>query len=154
MYCLALTGRPIEVQASQRLTEKNIGWFQGELPTTEGTTIYMPAVINRYASKDENFGFFKVISTHQIGHIEFGSFAFDFSVPSNLFEDLRPLLPGAAELQAAKEDEELIKSVGTSSQVEALQTETSDEAVDPVVVDDGIKPEFLTDMSRFFDLFQ
>ena len=154
MYCLALTGHSIDVQASQQLADKNIGWFQGELPTTEGTTIYMPAVINRYASKDENFGFFKVISTHQIGHIEFGSFTFDFNVPSNLFEDLRPHLPGAAELQAAKKDEELMKSVGTSSQVEALPTETSDEAVDPVVVDDGIKPEFLTDMSRFFDLFQ
>ena len=101
MYCLALTGHAIEVQASQQLAEKNIGWFQGELPTTEGTTIYMPTVINRYASKDENFGFFKVISTHQIGHIEFGSFTFDFNVPSNLFEDLRPNLPGAGELQAA-----------------------------------------------------
>nr|MCS5643576.1 hypothetical protein [Dehalococcoidia bacterium] len=154
MYCLALTGHSIDVQASQQLADKNIGWFQGELPTTEGTTIYMPAVINRYASKDENFGFFKVISTHQIGHIEFGSFAFDFNVPSNLFEDLRPHLPGAAELQAAKKDEELMKSAGTSSQVETLPSETSDEAVDPVVVDDGTKPEFLTDMSRFFDLFQ
>ena len=82
MYCLALTGHPVEVQASQQLAEKNIGWFQGELPTTEGTTIYMPTVINRYASKDENFGFFKVISTHQIGHIEFGSFTFDFNIPT------------------------------------------------------------------------
>ena len=154
MYCLALTGHSIDVQASQQLADKNIGWFQGELPTTEGTTIYMPAVINRYASKDENFGFFKVISTHQIGHIEFGSFAFDFNVPSNLFEDLRPHLPGAAELQAAKKDEELMKSVGTSSQVETLPSETSDEAVDTVVANDGSKHEFLTDMSRFFDLFQ
>jgi len=71
-----------------------------------------------------------------------------------LFEDLRPHLPGAAGLQAAKKDEELMKSVGTSSQVETLPTETSDEAVDPVVANDGIKHEFLTDMSRFFDLFQ
>ncbi|SVB44377.1 uncharacterized protein METZ01_LOCUS197231, partial [marine metagenome] len=154
MYCLALTGHPIEIQASQQLAEKNIGWFQGELPTTEGTTIYMPTVINRYASKDENFGFFKVISTHQIGHIEFGSFTFDFSVPSNLFEDLRPDLPGAAELQAAKMEEESIKSAGNLSQVEVSDVGISDEAADVVRVGAETKPEFLTDMSRFFDLFQ
>jgi hypothetical protein len=35
MYCLALTGHSIDVQASQQLADKNIGWFQGELPTTE-----------------------------------------------------------------------------------------------------------------------
>ena len=154
MYCLALTGHPVEVQASQQLAEKNIGWFQGELPTTEGTTIYMPTVINRYASKDENFGFFKVISTHQIGHIEFGSFTFDFNIPSNLFEDLRPDLPGAAELQAAKANEESIKSSENSSQGGVSDVDTSDASLDVVGVGDETKPEFLTDMSRFFDLFQ
>ncbi|MBT5476832.1 MAG: hypothetical protein HOK43_08240, partial [Chloroflexi bacterium] len=109
MYCLALTGRTIDVQAAAALAEKNIGWFQGELPTTEGTTIYMPSVINRYTTKDENFGFFKVISTHQIGHIEFGSFAFDFNIESTLFDDLRPRLPGASELRAAKAADEAEK---------------------------------------------
>ena len=136
MYCLALTGHPVEVQASQQLAEKNIGWFQGELPTTEGTTIYMPTVINRYASKDENFGFFKVISTHQIGHIEFGSFTFDFNIPSNLFEDLRPDLPGAAELQAAKANAESIKSAENSSQGRVSDVDTSDASPDVVGVGD------------------
>ena len=154
MYCLALTGHAIEVQASQQLAEKNIGWFQGELPTTEGTTIYMPTVINRYASKDENFGFFKVISTHQIGHIEFGSFTFDFNVPSNLFEDLRPNLPGAAELQAAKADEESIQSAGNSSGIALSDVVTSALTEEVAEKGDETKPEFLTDMSRFFDLFQ
>ena len=114
----------------------------------------MPTVINRYASKDENFGFFKVISTHQIGHIEFGSFTFDFNIPSNLFEDLRPDLPGAAELQAAKAKEDTIKSAENSSQVDVSDVGTSDAAVDVVGAGDETKPEFLTDMSRFFDLFQ
>ncbi|MDE0592349.1 MAG: hypothetical protein OSB68_03785 [Dehalococcoidia bacterium] len=135
MYCLALTGRSIDVQAAAALAEKNIGWFQGELPTTEGTTIYMPSVINRYTTKGENFGFFKVISTHQIGHIEFGSFAFDFNIPSTLFDDLRPRLPGASELKAAKAADEAVQKAA-AEQVE----------VEP--------REFLTDMSRFFDLFQ
>ena len=152
MYCLALTGRSIDVQAAASLAEKNIGWFQGELPTTEGTTIYMPSVINQYKTKNENFGFFKVISTHQIGHIEFGSFAFDFNIPSNLFEDLRPRLPGASELKAAKAADE------TAQKAAIEPTETVVVGADPVhSAPEQIEVEtreFLTDMSRFFDLFQ
>ncbi len=157
MYCLALTGRTIDVQAAQQLAEKNIGWFQGELPTTEGTTIYMPSVINRYTTKEENFGFFKVISTHQIGHIEFGSFAFDFGIQSNLFDDLRPRLPGATELQAAKAaEEEAKKKAAEKPQVVVFGHETAEERVEvqSVPAAEDQSSEFLTDMSRFFDLFQ
>lgn len=163
MYCLALTGTSIDVQAAQALADKNIGWFQGELPTTEGTTIYMPSVINRYTSKDENFGFFKVISTHQVGHIEFGSFQFDFNVASNLFDDLRPRLPGAAALQAAKAADEAEKQAAKAAkqppQVVLFGHEQSADsqaanAGSPAEVEETAAPEFLTDMSRFFDLFQ
>ena len=89
MYCRMLAGQEIEVQTAQQLVDKNIGWFQGELPTTEGTTIYLPKVINRHPSKERNFAFYKVISTHQTGHIEFGSFRFSFDRPSTMFTDLR-----------------------------------------------------------------
>ena len=156
MYCLALTGRDIDVQAAAALAEKNIGWFQGELPTTEGTTIYMPSVINRYTTKDENFGFFKVISTHQIGHIEFGSFAFDFDIPSILFDDLRPLLPGASELKVAKAaDETAKKADAIPSQAVVFDHEAPTEPVQAATETVEVTPrEFLTDMSRFFDLFQ
>ena len=154
MYCLALTGRSIDVQAAAALAEKNIGWFQGELPTTEGTTIYMPSVINQYKTKNENFGFFKVISTHQIGHIEFGSFAFDFNIPSNLFEDLRPRLPGASELKAAKAADETAQKAAiepTETVVVGADAGAVHSAPEQIEIE---TKEFLTDMSRFFDLFQ
>ena len=156
MYCLALTGRSIDVQAAAALAEKNIGWFQGELPTTEGTTIYMPSVINQYTTKDQNFGFFKVISTHQIGHIEFGSFAFDFNIPSTLFEDLRSRLPGASELKTAKAADEVAqKAAAAPPEMIVFDHDPSAEpvlaAAEPIEVENR---EFLTDMSRFFDLFQ
>lgn len=154
MYCLALTGRSIDVQAAAALAEKNIGWFQGELPTTEGTTIYMPSVINQYKTKNENFGFFKVISTHQIGHIEFGSFAFDFNIPSNLFEDLRPRLPGASELKAAKAADETAQKAAiepTETVVVGADADAVHSAPEQIEIE---TKEFLTDMSRFFDLFQ
>ena len=164
MYCMALTGRSIDIQAAQHLADKNIGWFQGELPTTEGTTIYMPSVINRYTTKDENFGFFKVISTHQVGHIEFGSFTFDFAVPSNLFDDLRPRLPGASELRAARAADEAARKKTQQPETVIFGHENHD-APDSVSGEptasgskaepsqESDKPAFLTDMSRFFDLF-
>ena len=143
MYCRMLAGQEIEVQAAQQLVDKNIGWFQGELPTTEGTTIYLPKVINRHPSKDRNFAFYKVISTHQTGHIEFGSFRFSFERPSSMFADLRPQLTSTN--GAVLEDVPV--EIGEKTEVEdaaasngAPKSEAQDEHA-PIP------------MSRFFDLF-
>jgi hypothetical protein len=139
MYCRMLAGQEIEVQAAQQLVDKNIGWFQGELPTTEGTTIYLPKVINRHPSKDRNFAFFKVISTHQTGHIEFGSFQFSFERPSTMFSDLRA---------------ELTKSNGSA--LEAVPPEIEEKpVVDDVASSNGAAADehVPIPMSRFFDLF-
>jgi nitric oxide reductase NorD protein len=155
MYCQALTGRSIEVSAAQQLADKGIGWFRGELPTTEGTTVYLPSVINRYTSKEENFSFYKVVSTHQVGHIEFGSFEFDFSQPSGMFDDLRPDLPGARKLAQEIEKDKRLKA-----QMELAQSPEATALIEGVVAAPAegegaaaAQREFLTDMSRFFDLF-
>lgn len=161
MYCQALTGHPIEVSAAQQLADKGIGWFQGELPTTEGTTVYLPSVINRYLSKDENFFFYKVVSTHQVGHIEFGSFEFTFGRPSSMFDDLRPDLPGAAKLVAEIESDSLLQQQMELSQSGVAQEELAQLREAGVASPEGTEGEeqlpaqreFLTDMSRFFDLF-
>lgn len=136
MYCRMLAGQEIEVQAAQQLVDKNIGWFQGELPTTEGSTIYLPKVINRHQSKEHNFGFFKVISTHQTGHIEFGSFQFRFDRPSTLFQDLR------AELTNSKttESNPANNSDPADSHEETDQSTNGHQAA-------------ATPMTQFFDLF-
>ncbi len=135
MYCRALAGRDVEVQAAQQLVDKNIGWAEGDTPTTEGTTIFLPGVVNRFTTKDGNFSWFKVISTHQVGHIEFGSFDFDFDRPSTLYRDLRPRLPQGRKGSSAEALEE--KRKGTEGAPEKR----------------GLETAFLTDMSRFFDLF-
>ena len=143
MYCRMLAGQEIEVQAAQQLVDKNIGWFQGELPTTEGTTIYLPKVINRHPSKDRNFAFYKVISTHQTGHIEFGSFRFSFERPSTMFTDLRSQLNSAngSALEAVpSEIEEKPQAETASSTNGAVEKEGQDEHAS-------------IPMSRFFDLF-
>ena len=48
-------------------------------------------------TKDENFAWFKVVSTHQVAHLEFGSFAFEFYRPSAQFDDLRSTLAAPLE---------------------------------------------------------
>tara|TARA_A100001037_G_scaffold306765_1_gene355156 strand:+ start:8414 stop:11653 length:3240 start_codon:yes stop_codon:yes gene_type:complete len=89
LYCRGLAGSEIKLENTGDLVEKNIGWVSNESPSTEGSTVYLPAVTDRYTSKIDNFNWYKVVSTHQVAHVEFGSFQFNFSKPSNLFKDLR-----------------------------------------------------------------
>ena len=92
MYCRALAGSKIKVAESEELVDKSIGWVSSEAPSTEGSTVFIPSQVDQYPTKAENFGWFKVVSTHQVAHIEFGSFDFEFDRPSTLFRDLRPTL--------------------------------------------------------------
>ncbi|MBF8299061.1 MAG: hypothetical protein HW397_110 [Dehalococcoidia bacterium] len=87
MYCRALAGEDVDLQAGEELKEKNIGWNSSEQPSTEGSHVYLPAFVERYESKEENFGWYKVIATHQAAHLEFSSFHFVFDRPSTIFID-------------------------------------------------------------------
>ncbi|MBM3945653.1 MAG: hypothetical protein FJ317_09255, partial [SAR202 cluster bacterium] len=129
MYCRALAGAAVKLAATAELVEKNIGWVSAESASTEGSTVYLPEAVDRYKSKAENFGWFKVVSTHQVGHLEFGSFRFKFEEPAGLFKDLRPKLEALHLAEAAKA---------------AAASE-----------DNGATPHrtWATDMQRFFNLF-
>ena len=102
-YCKALAGADVELCESRELADRHIGWVSEESPSTEGTAVYVPSVVDRYPSKARNFTLYKVVSTHQVGHLEFGSFLFEYDRPSTRFEDLRPTLD-AAERSGAGED--------------------------------------------------
>ena len=78
MYCCGLAGSEIMLSETNDLVEKNIGWVSNETATTEGSTVYLPSIVDKYTSKDKNFAWFKVASTHQVAHLEFGSFIFEF----------------------------------------------------------------------------
>ena len=92
LYCRALAGEEISLADSRELVEKNIGWVAADAPTTEGSTVYLPETVDRYSKKSDNFLWYKVVSTHQVGRMEFGSFRFSFDEPSNRFENLRTVL--------------------------------------------------------------
>jgi len=89
LYCKALTGRNVSIQNSAALAEKGIGWVDEHAATTEGNTIFLPEVMEKYHEKDENFAAFKVFATHQAAHLEFGSFEFAYARAGNLFGNSR-----------------------------------------------------------------
>ncbi len=89
MYSRALTGKDVQILPVQKMKEKGIGWTYLEKPTTEGRTIFLPSSVERFNTKEENFAWYKVVTTHQAAHIEFGSFDFSFEREASLFADLR-----------------------------------------------------------------
>ena len=89
LYCRALAGTPIEVSDTTTLVQKNIGWVHEDTASTDGTTIFLPPLVERYPNQHDNFAWFKVVATHQVAHLEFGSFAFTFETPSTMFTDRR-----------------------------------------------------------------
>ncbi|HEU0020993.1 MAG TPA: hypothetical protein VFR55_04875, partial [Dehalococcoidia bacterium] len=89
LYCSALSGSTMEVMSTQELVNKNIGWVDEDTASTDGTRVFLPPIVDHYPNKDENFAWFKVVSTHQVGHLEFGSFRFLFDQPARVFEEQR-----------------------------------------------------------------
>ena len=130
LYCSALSGSSIEVLDTQQLVRKNIGWIDEDSASTDGTKVFLPPVVDHYPSKQDNFAWFKVVSTHQVGHLEFGSFTFDFQKPAGLFDDRRFQL----------EEEYLSRREAAVS-------------ADPEEVQLGAG-QALTDIGRFLNLFE
>src|SRR5262245_48597293 len=97
LYCHALTERAVELQDLKTLIDKNIGWSNAEVATSDGAAIFLPGVIERFAAASDNYDFLKVMLTQQAGHIEFDSFNFAFDRPSTRFIDLRPRLASPME---------------------------------------------------------
>ncbi|MGE5220530.1 MAG: nitric oxide reductase activation protein NorD [Chloroflexota bacterium] len=97
LYCHALTERSIELHDLRQLVDKNIGWSKSDAATSDGAAIFLPAVVERFPAQSDNFDFLKVALTQQAGHIEFGSFEFDFARPSTRFDDLRAKLSAPPE---------------------------------------------------------
>ena len=139
LYCSALSGTGIDVLNTKELVRKNIGWIDEDTASTDGTKVFLPPIVDHYPSKEENFSWFKVVSTHQVGHLEFGSFEFEFDIPPTLFTDRRHDL----------EKEVLEKRVA----IEAAQ-ETVQEADHEMEAEDGGgQAAAFTDIGRFLHLF-
>lgn len=63
-YLMALLGYRVEIE-------------EGKSASTDGHTIYLPKRVREFEDDEANFIYYKVISTHQEAHLEYGSFDFD-----------------------------------------------------------------------------
>tara|TARA_A100001037_G_scaffold306712_1_gene354471 strand:- start:80533 stop:83709 length:3177 start_codon:yes stop_codon:yes gene_type:complete len=88
MYCQALGGEDVAVESSTATGDDNISWVSTE-SSSYGNMVFLPTRIDRYNSKFENYSMFKVVATHQVAHIEYGSFKFDFLKSGNVFNNIR-----------------------------------------------------------------
>ena len=77
LFCTALCDVDVTISETSKNVEKNIGWTDTDLPTTDGKTIYLPSVIKQYSTKEENFSYYKIISARQAAYSEFGTFKYD-----------------------------------------------------------------------------
>ncbi|MBI2166097.1 MAG: hypothetical protein HYU29_06825 [Chloroflexi bacterium] len=126
LYCRALAGRRVDIAPTEELTSKGLGWVSKERATTEGSTVYLPPVVDRFSDKGSNFGWLKVVATHQVAHLEFSTFAFAFQRPSIYFKDLRTSLWNEKHSR-----DPLLRGPVEAEEIEAL----------------------VPDLKRFFDLF-
>ena len=141
MYCRALAGANVDIVPTKELVAKNIGWVSEASAATEGTTVYLPPRVDKYNAKAMNFTLLKVVSTHQVGHIEFGSFDFSFDTPSKRFPDRRR--ERGAEVSRPHADR-------GESEPQELRDAASEALAEATP---SAERGFLTDMGLFFDLF-
>ncbi len=70
-YCLALAGKKTPILSIE-------DFITGQLTSTEtvmrGGAVFLPEFVDKYPDKTRNFTWYKIMATHQIGHIEFGSY--------------------------------------------------------------------------------
>lgn len=93
VYCKALTGREVAISTGTVATSSLRNVWLGQLASgnvpDERINITVPANFMEYRDYEDNFGWYKAALTQQVGHVEFGSFDFNFNRESGLFENLR-----------------------------------------------------------------
>ena len=72
-YNLALTGMKSPILSSTSGDYRAGQSTPPEFPD-DGHTVFLPQFVDRYPNKQDNFAWYKVMATHQSGHIEYGSY--------------------------------------------------------------------------------
>ena len=74
LYCCALSGADLAVQSSSVMVDKEIGWFNPELATTEGSTIFLPESIKDSIKKKKIFLGLRSLPLTKLGILNLGHF--------------------------------------------------------------------------------
>ena len=135
MYARALTGGDMQLRPTPELANRSIGWATEDRASTDGSNIFLPPEIALFETKQDNFGWFKVLCTHQTGHLEFHSFDFQFGRAGSIFPVMRRQL-----------EAERTNSGDANAARDRVASAPTPDMTDTVV---GV----LSDFERFFDLF-
>ncbi len=84
-YGQALSGGDVAVVSASNLREKEMGWGSAESSTVAAATILLPELVAKYPTQEGNFSWYKVAVTHQVAHLEFGSFNLCLTEKAGLF---------------------------------------------------------------------
>ena len=155
LYCQALAGSGLEILETNELVRRNIGWVDEDTASTDGSKIFLPPVVDHYNTKQDNFSWFKVVSTHQVAHLEFGSFEYDFEKPPTQFEDRRHELEQQMLQRKEQEREAAREAHELAAQLLASGAE-GDVDLSPGYVDpnDMGGMRTFTDIGRFLAIFE
>lgn len=83
LYAKALTGRSVELT-----TARPAGRWDFPVDDGEAVLLNVPPTVDCAGGRREDFEWYKVLVTHQAGHLECGTDSFRLDHPSVLFEDL------------------------------------------------------------------
>ena len=155
LYCQALAGSGLEILETHELVRRNIGWVDEDSASTDGSKIFLPPVVDQYSSKQENFSWFKVVSTHQVAHLEFGSFEYDFEKEPTQFEDRRHEME--QQMLQRKEEERAVAREAYERAAQLLASGAEgDVDMSPGYADpnDIGSMRTFTDIGRFLEMFE
>ena len=155
LYCRALSGTGLEILETNELVRRNIGWVDEDTASTDGSKIFLPPVVDHYANKQDNFSWFKVVSTHQVAHLEFGSFTYNFEKESTQFEDRRHEME--QQMLQRKEEERAVAREAYEMAAQLLSSGAEgDVDMSPGYTDpnEAGSMRTFTDIGRFLDIFE
>ena len=154
LYTRALSGENIEVLSTEELVRRQIGWVDQDTATTDGTKVYLPPMVDNYNDKTQNFAWFKVVATHQVSHLEFGSFRFDFTRPANVFTDRRFDAEAAIQARLDAVRTAAAEHFGLRSADDISVAPADAPAAPPMDTGPGGTMRVYTDIGRFLSLFE
>ena len=103
LYAKALSGREIFLAPRAASAGRGAGWLTPR-QDDQAIVIELPAKIDRFPAEKDNFNWYKVILTHQAGHVEFGTLDFVFAKPARQFDDWRSHLVAGKQLNEAADE--------------------------------------------------
>jgi nitric oxide reductase NorD protein len=91
LYTEALLGQRIVLRTTADLPA-GLHMVGRDLPTSDGTAVFVPEHISDFATERDNFAAYKVAILHQVGFYECGTFQFDLTACAQRVPGLRPYL--------------------------------------------------------------